>query len=142
MSLIISTDKSLLQLEVIHDFLKNSYWAKNIPIEIVKKSIEFSICFGVYLGGKQIGFARVISDRATFAYLADVFIVKEEQGKGYSKELMKHIMAHAELQGLRKFLLATADAHGLYKQFGFKVLAKPERVMEITITDIYSKNNV
>jgi N-acetylglutamate synthase-like GNAT family acetyltransferase len=142
MSLIISTDKSLLQLDVIHDFLKNSYWAKNIPIEIVKKSIEHSICFGVYLDDKQIGFARVMTDQATFAYLADVFIIKEQQGKGYSKELMKFIMAHAELQGLRKFLLATADAHGLYKQFGFKELAKPERVMEITITDIYSKNNV
>lgn len=142
MSLIISTDKSLLQLDVIHDFLKNSYWAKIIPIEIVKKSIEHSICFGVYLDEKQIGFARVMTDQATFAYLADVFIVKEQQGKGYSKELMKFIMAHPELQGLRKFLLATADAHGLYKQFGFKELAKPERVMEITITDIYSKNNV
>lgn len=142
MSLIISTDKSLLQLDVIHDFLKNSYWAKNIPIEIVKKSIEHSICFGVYLDEKQIGFARVMTDQATFAYLADVFIIKEQQGKGYSKELMKFIMAHPELQGLRKFLLATADAHGLYKQFGFKELAKPERVMEITITDIYSKNNV
>lgn len=142
MSLIISTDSSLLQLDVIHDFLKNSYWAKNIPIEIVKKSIEHSICFGVYLDEKQIGFARVMTDQATFAYLADVFIVKEQQGKGYSKELMKFIMAHPELQGLRKFLLATADAHGLYNQFGFKELAKPERVMEITITDIYSKNNV
>ncbi len=133
----ISTDKSLLQLETIHSVLKNSYWAKNIPLEILKRSIENSMCFGVYIEKEQIGFCRVITDKATFAYLADVFIVEDHKGKGYSKLLMKEVMAHAELQGLRKFLLGTADAHGLYRQFGFKELAKPERMMEITVKDIY-----
>ena len=133
----ISTDKSLLQLDTIHSVLKESYWAKNIPLEIVKRSIDNSICFGVYIEKEQIGFCRVITDKATFAYLADVFIVEDHKGKGYSKMLMKEVMAHPELQGLRKFLLGTADAHGLYRQFGFKELAKPERMMEITFKDIY-----
>ncbi|MBK6987585.1 MAG: GNAT family N-acetyltransferase [Bacteroidia bacterium] len=135
----ISTNKSLLQLDIIHNVLKNSYWAKGIPIETIKRSIENSISFGVYIDGKQIGFCRVITDKATFAYLADVFIVEEHKGKGYSKLLMKYVLAYPELQGLRKFLLGTADAHGLYKQFGFKELAAPERMMEITFKDIYLK---
>ena len=126
----ISTNKSLLQLDIIHNVLKNSYWAKGIPIETIKRSIENSISFGVYIDGKQIGFCRVITDKATFAYLADVFIVEL---------LMKYVLAYPELQGLRKFLLGTADAHGLYKQFGFKELAAPERMMEITFKDIYLK---
>ena len=133
----ISTDKSLLQLDTIHSVLKESYWAKNIPLEILKRSIENSICFGVYIEKEQIGFCRVITDKATFAYLADVFIVEEHKGKGYSKQLMKEVMAHHELQGLRKFLLGTADAHGLYKKYGFKELAMPERMMEISVKDIY-----
>ena len=133
----ISTDKSLLQLDTIHSVLKESYWAKNIPLEILKRSIENSICFGVYIEKEQIGFCRVITDKATFAYLADVFIVEEHKGKGYSKQLMKEVMAHHELQGLRKFLLGTVDAHGLYKKYGFKELAMPERMMEISVKDIY-----
>lgn len=135
----ITTDKSLLQLNIIHSVLKESYWSKNIPIEIVKRSIDNSLCFGVYIENKQIGFCRVITDKATFAYLADVFIVDEHKGKGYSKLLMKYVMAYPELQGLRKFLLGTADAHGLYKQFGFKELASPERMMEVSVKDIYLK---
>jgi len=95
------------------------------------------ICFGVYIEKEQIGFCRVITDKATFAYLADVFIIEEHKGKGYSKMLMKEVMAHHELQGLRKFLLGTADAHGLYKKYGFKELAMPERMMEISVKDIY-----
>lgn len=138
----ISTDKSLLQIETIHSVLKESYWAKNIPVEILNRSIENSICFGVYLEKEQIGFCRVITDKATFAYLADVFIVNDHRGKGYSKLLMKHVMEHPDLQGLRKFLLGTADAHGLYMQFGFKELAKPERMMEITISNIYQNKSV
>ena len=134
----ISSSKPLLQLTVIHDFLKKSYWAKDIPIEIVKRSIENSLCFGVYEDGKQVGFARVISDYATFAYLADVFILEEYRGRGLSKQLMDAIMAHPDLQGLRKFLLATRDAHGLYAQYGFKPLAMPDRVMEINKKDIYT----
>jgi len=140
--ILISTDKSLLQLDVIHNELKNSYWAKDIPIEIVERSITNSLCFGVYLRNVQIGFCRVITDKATFAYLADVFIVNDQRGKGYSKLLMKHVMEHPDLQGLRKFLLGTADAHELYRQFGFKELAKPERMMEITIINIYQNKNV
>ena len=138
----ISTDKSLIQIETIHSVLKESYWAKNIPMEILKRSIENSICFGVYLEKEQIGFCRVITDKATFAYLADVFIVNDQRGKGYSKLLMKHVMEHPDLQGLRKFLLGTADAHGLYRQFGFKELANPERMMEITISNIYQNKSV
>ena len=132
-----STDKSLLRIETIHSVLNESYWAKNIPVEILKRSIENSMCFGVYIEKEQIGFCRVITDKATFAYLADVFITENHKGKGYSKLLIKEVMAHPDLQGLRKFLLGTADAHGLYKQFGFKELAKPERMMEITFKDIY-----
>lgn len=137
LSPLISTDKSLLRIETIHSVLNESYWAKNIPVEILKRSIENSMCFGVYIEKEQIGFCRVITDKATFAYLADVFITENHKGKGYSKLLIKEVMAHPDLQGLRKFLLGTADAHGLYKQFGFKELAKPERMMEITFKDIY-----
>lgn len=136
-NLLISTDKKLLQLDVIHAFLKESYWSKNIPIEIVKKGIENSLCFGVYKEHKQIGFARVISDYATFAYLADVFILEDYRGKGYSKELMKVIMNHEELQGLRRFMLCTKDAHELYKQFDFKKIDNPEGKMEIVKKNIY-----
>ena len=135
----ISTNKSLLQLDIIHNVLKNSYWAKGIPIETIKRSIENSISFGVYIDGKQIGFCRVITDKATFAYLADVFIVEEHKGKGYSRLLMQYVLAYPELQGLRKVLLGTADAHGLYKQFRCKELAAPGRMMEITFKDIYLK---
>ena len=136
-SLFITTDKSLLQIDLIHSVLSQSYWSKNIPVEIINRSIENSLCYGVYIGGTQIGFCRVITDKATFAYLADVFIVDSHKGKGYSKLLMKEVMSHPDLQGLRKFLLGTADAHGLYEKFGFRELAQPERMMEITVKDIY-----
>jgi N-acetylglutamate synthase-like GNAT family acetyltransferase len=136
----ISADKEKLQLDVIHNFLSNSYWAKDIPLEIVKRSIENSLCFGVYQGSKQVGFARVISDYATFGYLADVFILEEHRGKGLSKELMKVVFSHPQLQGLRRFCLGTRDAHKLYEQFGFYVIKKPELWMEIKHENIYSKN--
>jgi len=136
--LIISTDKTKLDLQFIHKFLsKESYWAKNIPIETVKRSIDNSLCFGVYLDDTQIGFARVITDCATFAYLADVFIIPRYRSKGVSKKLMEFIKSHPGLQGLRKWMLATVDAHGLYKQFGFTEIAHPERLMEISTTNIY-----
>jgi GNAT superfamily N-acetyltransferase len=126
----ISTDKTKLDIDVIHNYLCNeSYWAKNIPVEIVEKSIEGSFCFGIYDDDKQIGFARVVTDHATFAYLADVFILDGYRGKGLSKMLMKEIMGHPSLQGLRRWMLATRDAHGLYTQFGFSPLDKPERIM-------------
>ncbi len=143
MELLISTDKSKLDIPLIHNFLsKESYWAKNIPIELVKKSVANSLCFGVYLDGRQIGFARVMSDCATFAYIADVFILAPYRGKGISKKLMEFIKEHPELQGLRRWMLATADAHGLYKQFGFTGLALPERFMEIAVQHVYEQYTV
>ena|ERR1700739_1370236 len=138
----ISTDKTKLQLDVVYNYLSvESYWAKNIPLETVKKSIEGSLCFGVYFKDKQVGFARVISDYATFAYLADVFILEPHRGKGLSKKLMVEIMKHPKLQGLRRFSLATRDAHSLYAQFGFKPLAKPESIMEIKFDNFYLPKN-
>lgn len=127
-----STDKSKLNLDYIHHFLsKESYWAKNIPIEIVKQSIDGSLCFGVYENNKQVGFARVITDYATFGYLADVFIDKDYRGKGLSKELMTFIKEQEVIKKLRRFMLATLDAHSLYEHFGFNSLKEPNRFMEI-----------
>jgi GNAT superfamily N-acetyltransferase len=124
----ISTDKTLLDVNMIHDYLsKKSYWAESIPYETVKRSIENSMCFGVFYDGKQIGFARLITDKATFAYLADVFILSEHSGKGLSKWLMQTIQEHSELQGLRRWLLGTRDAHSLYEQFGWTVLTEEIR---------------
>ncbi|MHB8260960.1 MAG: GNAT family N-acetyltransferase [Bacteroidia bacterium] len=134
----ISTDKEKLQVEVIHHYLSTeSYWAKNIPIELVKKSIENSFCFGVYFKDEQIGFARLITDYAIFAYLADVFILEAHRGQGLSKKLMQFIMAHPKLQNLRVLSLRTKDAHGLYAQFGFKPIQKPENYMEIKHDNFY-----
>jgi GNAT superfamily N-acetyltransferase len=133
-----STDKEKLQLEYIHQYLsKESYWAKNIPIEIVEKSIEGSLCFGVYLNEQQIGFARVITDNATFGYLADVFIDKDFRGKGLSKELMKFIMEQDVIKKLRRFMLATLDAHSLYTQFGFESQEGNKRLMGIKFFEEY-----
>jgi GNAT superfamily N-acetyltransferase len=134
----ISTDKRKLQLKVIHRYLsEESYWAKHIPLEIVERSIENSLCFGVYFNDEQIGFARVITDYAVFAYLADVFILETHRGKGLSKKLMTYIMSHPKLQGLRVFALKTKDAHGLYKQFGFNLSPNPENSMEIKFDNFY-----
>ncbi|MBK8366155.1 MAG: GNAT family N-acetyltransferase [Bacteroidetes bacterium] len=133
-----STDKTKLNIEYIHYFLsKESYWAKNIPIELVKTSIEGSLCFGVYYQGKQIGFARVITDYATFGYLADVFIDKNYRGKGLSKELMKFIMEQEVIKKLRRFMLATLDAHRLYAQFGFESQEGNKRFMSIKFFEEY-----
>ena len=133
-----STDKNKLQVSVIHDYLsKESYWAQNMPLDLVKETIAGSVCFGLYFNNQQIGYARLITDNATFAYLADVFILKEHQGKGLSKELMKFIMDYPVVKKIRRFMLATRDAHGLYKQFGFNTLAKPETIMEIKFFDSY-----
>jgi GNAT superfamily N-acetyltransferase len=130
--LLISDDPTRFDRALIFDFLRNrSYWAQEITPEILERSIENSLCFGVYLSGKQIGFARVVTDFATFAWLADVFIVETERGHGFSKKLVTAVLAHPQLQGLRRFLLGTRDAHGLYGQFGFRPLAFPERFMEI-----------
>lgn len=134
----ISTDKNKLQTEMIHQYLSTeSYWAANIPLATVERCIQGSICFGIYQNEKQIGFARVVSDAGSFAYLADVFILNEHRGKGLSKWLMKVILAHPDLQGLRRWLLATRDAHTLYAQFGFTPLDNPDRFMQLHNPDVY-----
>lgn len=128
-----------MDLLIIHEFLSDCYWSKNIPFETMKKAFENSLCFGV-LGkkNKQLGFARMITDKTTFAYLADVFVVKESRGQGISKFLMKAILEHQDLQGLRRMILATSDAHGLYEKFGFTALANPSTFMELWDPDVYS----
>lgn len=138
----IRTSKEEMNVEMIYDFLHHrSYWAKGIPRKIVQKSIENSICFGVFTGQQQVGFARVISDKATFAYLADVFILEPYRGQGLSKKMIENILTHPELQGLRRWILATADAHDLYRQNGFSGLAKPERWMEKHFPEVYRSSN-
>ena len=136
---LISTDPSKIDLDAVHAYLVRSYWAEGIPRQIVERSIKGSLCFGMYEGVKQIGFARVITDRATFAYIGDVYILEEYRGKGLSKWLMSCIKAHPDLQSLRRWALATRDAHGLYRQFGFTDLKAPEKWMEITNPGIYKK---
>ena len=134
----IDTDRSRLQVDVIHAFLRDeSYWARERTLEQTKTAIENSICFGLYLGERQIGFARVVSDKATFAYVGDVFVIEEFRGRGLSKWLMQVIVEHPELQGLRRWVLATRDAHGLYRQFDFAELRFPERWMEKTAPNAY-----
>jgi len=135
---VISTDPKRLDLEVIHGFLTNCYWAKGIPRDVVARSIEHSLCFGVYdENGAQVGFARVVTDFATFAYLGDVFILESHRGHGLGKWLMECIMQHPAVQGLRRWILVTRDAHGLYSQFGFRPLKSPERFMELHKADVY-----
>ena len=130
----ISTDPSRLQLEAIHAYLTRSYWSPGIPIELVARAIANSMCFGLYRGDEQVGFARVVTDKSSFAYLADVYVLEAHRGQGLSKRLVETIQAHPDLQGLRRFMLATRDAHGLYAQFGFRPLGVPERLMEIRQT--------
>src|SRR5262245_39004897 len=132
---IISTDKSLIDLETVHGYLTRSYWAEGVPIEIVKCSIENSLTFGVYKADRQIGLARVITDFSTFAYIADVFILEPYRGQGLSKWLMEVIVSHPDLQGLRRWMLATRDAHELYRKYGFTNLSRPERIMERIFPD-------
>lgn len=129
----ISTDKSLLDIDMIHDFLSNrSYWAKGRTRETVEKSIAGSLCFAVFdAQNKQAGFARVVTDYAMFAWLLDVFILEDQRGKGLGKMIMAAIMAHKDLQGVKRWVLDTLDAHGLYEKYGFKPLARPERRMEL-----------
>jgi GNAT superfamily N-acetyltransferase len=134
---IISTDKHRLDLRAIHSFLMKSYWAEGIPFETVKKSIEHSLNFGVYKAGKQVGFARVITDYATYAYIGDVYILEDFRGQGLSKWLLQVIAEHPELQGLRRWALLTSDAHELYRKTGFQELQNPELYMEKTNPDIY-----
>jgi GNAT superfamily N-acetyltransferase len=136
----ISTDKSKLDIEVIHDYLTQAYWSEGISRDIIQKSIDHSLVFGVYHHEDQVGFCRVISDHTTFAYLADVFILPAHRRKGLSKWLIKTVMDYSSLQGLRRWMLMTRDAHALYEQFGWKVMAMPDRCMEIVVKDIYKVN--
>jgi GNAT superfamily N-acetyltransferase len=126
----IDADKSRLDLDLIHSFLAGAYWSEGVPAEIVRKSIQQSDCFGIYKSGKQVGFARVISDHATFAYVADVFVIPEERGRGLGQWLMATILQSPQYPNLRRWLLATKDAHELYRQFGFSE-APPGCFMEI-----------
>lgn len=133
----ITDDQQLLDISLIHNFLHDSYWAKGIPLEILARALENSLCFGLFHNDKQIGFGRAITDRATFAYLSDVFIVEGYRDRGLRKWLVSCILQHPDLQGLRRWLLATLDAHGLYQHHGFMPLSQPERFMEINAPDIY-----
>ncbi len=136
----ISTDPARVDAGLVHEFLTNSYWAKEIPLATVRRSIENSVPFGVYHGLQLVGFARIISDLATFAYLADVFILPSHRGRGLSRWLMECIVGHPDLQGLRRWMLGTQDAHGLYAKYGFTAVQSPEIWMEIHRPDVYAKN--
>ena len=129
-----------MDISLIHGFISNSYWAKDIPFETLERAVRHSLSFGVFTqSNDQIAFARMVTDYATTAYLADVFVLEGYRGKGISKWLMKEIMEHPKLQGLRRITLATRDAHGLYEEFGFRPLAKPEIFMELWNPDVYTK---
>ena len=134
---VITTDPGRLDVDAIHAYLSRSYWAPGIPRDTVARSLPGSIPFGLLHGRDQVGFARVISDRATFAYLCDVYVLEAHRGRGLGTWLMEAVVTHPDLQGLRRFVLVTRDAHGLYTRFGFTPLARPERFMEIARPGIY-----
>lgn len=135
----ISDRRDEMDVASIHNFLCKTYWAEGIPKPVVEKAMKNSLCFGLFHDSKQVGFGRVVTDRATFAYLADVFVVPAYQGRGLGKWLISCVLAHPELQGLRRWLLATLDAHGLYEQNGFVALRNPDLFMEIHDPDIYQR---
>jgi GNAT superfamily N-acetyltransferase len=136
----VSTDKARLDIDLIHKFLsEESYWAKNIPRAVVERSIENALCFGAYDGRDQVGFTRVVTDYAVFAYIGDVFVLPAHRGKGVSKMIMQTIKSHPDLQGLRRWHLLTRDAHALYRQFGFREIEVPARHMEIFVKDVYGQ---
>ena len=127
----ITTDTGAQDVDAIHAYLARSYWAEGIPREVVARAIAGSLCFGLFENDRQIGLARVVTDRSTYAYLCDVYVLEEWQGRGLGKWMMEVVMAHPDLQGLRRFTLATRDAHGLYERYGFTPLGHPTRYMEI-----------
>lgn len=138
----ITTNIDDMDLQVIHGFLASSYWAKDIALATLQRAMQNSLCFGVLTDeGEQVAFARMVTDRTTYAYLADVFVVDSHRGKGIAKWLVQSIMTHPDLQGLRRISLITRDAHGLYTKLGFKPLAHPERTMEVWNPDVYKDNN-
>ncbi len=135
----LSSEGSDQQPERVHAYLESSYWAEGIPLPVVQRSIEGSLCFGVFAKGEQVAFARVVTDSATFAYLCDVYVLEGFRGRGLAKWMMDEIVAHPKLQGLRRFTLATRDAHSLYARYGFTPLARPESFMEVHKRDVYPK---
>jgi GNAT superfamily N-acetyltransferase len=134
----ISTDPGRLDLALVHGFLTESYWARGIPLETVRRSVRTSLNFGLYRGEAQVGYARVVSDRATVAYVGDVFVLESWRGRGLSTWLLRTVLGHPELQGLRRWILLTRDAHRLYEKLGFTPLAVPERWMERWAPDVYT----
>jgi GNAT superfamily N-acetyltransferase len=136
---LVTADHARIDFEVVHGFLSRSYWAENIPRETMAKAIANSLCFSLFKGDEQIGFARVVTDRSTFAYLADVFVLEAHRGNGLGAWFMSVLFSHPDLQGLRRFQLATRDAHGLYRRFGFEAPKDPSRLMEIVkkASDLY-----
>jgi GNAT superfamily N-acetyltransferase len=134
----ISTDTNEMDVDAVHAYLTRSYWSEGIPRDVVERSLRGSLCFGIFHGAAQIGFARVITDRATFAHLADVYVLEDHRGRGLGKQLVATILAHPDLQGLRRFQLMTRDAHELYRQFGFGPAARPTAYMEINRPDVYT----
>lgn len=146
MSYRVTDNKDEMDIDAIHDYLSSSYWAKNMPKSVLVKAIENSLCFAVLAvdvnsKDKQVGFARLITDCATFAYLADVYILEEYRGKGLSKKMMQQIINHPQLQGLRRMMLATRDAHGLYEQYGFTALTEQKMFMQLWTPDVYSQTS-
>lgn len=136
---VVTSDPLRVDVDAVHQFLANSYWARGIPKHLVERAISNSVCFNVLSDDQQVGFARVVTDKAAFAYLADVYILEPHRGKGLSKRLMEAVRDHPDLQGLRRMMLATRDAHGLYSRFGFKGLAAPDRFMEAHNPDAYQE---
>jgi GNAT superfamily N-acetyltransferase len=136
---LVSDDRARLDLGVIHGFLRTAYWSMDVPEDVVKRAIEGSLCFGLFEHDRQVGFARAITDRATYAYLADVFVLPSHRGRGLARWLMECVMAHPDLQGLRRFSLVTRDAHALYRPFGFEALSQPDRYMERFAPDVYAR---
>jgi GNAT superfamily N-acetyltransferase len=133
----ISTDPARLDLDGVYAYLSASYWARGIPRDVFERSVKHALCFGIYEGARQVGFARVVTDFATMAYVGDVFVLEPWRGKGLSRWLMEVMSAHPELQGFRRWVLLTRDAHGLYEKFGFTPLASPDRWMEKFTPDVY-----
>jgi GNAT superfamily N-acetyltransferase len=135
----VTTDPARVDRDLAYEFLSQSYWSKGIPRHVFERAIANSLCFSLYEGDDQVGFARVVTDRATFAYLADVFVLPSHRGRGLAKLLMEAVVAHSDLQGLRRWVLATRDAHGLYARYGFTPLQAPDRFMELWDPNVYQR---
>jgi len=135
----ITLDPARFDLQAAHAYLSTSYWAEGIPLATLRKAIDNSLCVAAFANGGQVGFARLVTDRATFAYLADVYVLEAHRGRGLSRRLVAALLEHPEAQGLRRLMLVTRDAHGLYGKFGFTALAHPERVMELHRPGIYKR---